>query len=290
MSIFHKVLEVVIRTWNWRKQDHLPLPRISESIENAIQANELVNGTIALKRICFSVKLSEFQSVKLEGIRFEKCIFSQEDIKNYVFDKCEFVDCVFNGTKISDCEFHKCNFLDCVFFKAQISRTYIDPASFIFNSNWHWHWPNVNAWFFQTLFRNSKDMHQETFAMHADKKFQFYKRYEYLRGRKRHPIKFVLSLLYDYLLGYGYGIKNSLFVTILIIMFFAYLTDGHLKQGENSFLRAIYFSVVSFTTAGYGDISPQFELIPMSITMSFLLISMAWCAVVTAIIVKRIVR
>lgn len=249
-----------------------------------------MDGSVSFSKISFPVNTTDFDELKIKGIVFTNCIFSFATIQKCNFNKCSFIDCIFNGAKISDCEFHKCSFLDCSFHKSKITRTYIDPTSFSFSSLWHWYWPNVNVWFFQTLYRNSKDMHQEKFAMIADKKFQFYKRYEYLRGQKPQLIKFILSFLYDYLLGYGYGIKNALSVTIISISIFAFFIKGHLEGGDHNFLNALYFSAVSFTTVGYGDLSPELKIIPISITVIFLLMSMVWCAVVTAIIVKRIVR
>lgn len=288
--ILKEIKENLTRAWGWKKRDNLPLPAIKEQITNVVQLTKKMSGSVSLSRIYFPEKTSDFDKLKIEGIAFTKCIFSKATIQKYTFNKCSFVDCIFNGAQISDCEFHKCTFIECSFNKAKITRTYIDPASFKFSSLWCWYWPNVNVWFFQALYRNSKDMHQEKFAMIADKRFQFYRRYEYLRGQKPQLGKFILSFLYDYFLGYGYGIKNTLSVTIVMISTFAFLMKGHLNVGNHDFFSALYFSAVSFTTVGYGDLSPELEFIPMLITIFFLLLSMAWCAVVTAIIVKRIVK
>lgn len=268
----------------------MPPPKIKETVTNKIFINEILNNDAELSHIFFADKIKNPSDLKIKNVNFKKCIFSQSEIKNYTFIGCSFIDCIFNGTKIVNCEFHKCFFSECVFYKANFSETYIDPNSFNFSSMWHWHWANINAWLFQSLYKNSKDMHQEKFAMQADKKFQFYRRYEYLRGKKPQLKKFFIGLLYDYLLGYGYGIKNALSLTLVLITGFAFLISGQLKTGDANFFKALYFSVVSFTTVGYGDITPQTDIIPMTITIIFLLISMAWCAVVTAIIVKRIVR
>lgn len=287
---FSAVKEKLLRVWNWKQRDHIPLPKIKERITKKCFINELDVNKIELTQICFPDEIENAKELSVKNIIFKKCIFSHSNINNYTFIGCSFIDCYFNGSRVYSCEFHKCLFSECSFYKANFTTTYIDPTSFKFSSMWHWNWANVNAWFFQTLYRNSKDMHQEKFAMQADKKFQFYKRYEYLRGQKPQLMRFFLNLLYDYMLGYGYGIKNALIVTLMLITGFAYLIDGHLKIDESGFFKALYFSVVSFTTVGYGDIVPKFGILPMSITIIFLLISMAWFAVVTAIIVKRIVR
>lgn len=126
--------------------------------------------------------------------------------------------------------------------------------------------------------------------MHADKRFQFYRRYEYLRGNNPRPLKFFSGFLFDYILGYGYGILNAAILTFITIMSFALLITSHLKDTKGDFWKALYFTVVSFTTVGYGDVTPNFEPWSISLTILFLIASVVWCAVVTAIIVKRIVR
>ncbi|WP_272533250.1 ion channel [Providencia sp. PROV212] len=288
-SIFNHIKEWLSKIIQWNKKK--TLPKIKQQISKQISITNVIDDKIELSIITFPNEEKESRGFQIKNKTFENCIFSKSKINRHTFINCSFINCYFNGTEIIESEFHKCKFFECCFFKANFSATYIDPASFYFSFNWHWYWANVNAWFFQSLYRNSKDMHQEKFAMQADKKFQFYKRYEYLRGQKLQLKKFFLSFLYDYTLGYGYGIKNALTVTLMLITGFAFLIQGHLIKGDNDFFQALYFSIVSFTTVGYGDTTPELNMIlPMSITMAFLIISMIWFAVVTAIIVKRIVK
>ncbi len=179
-----------------------------------------------------------------------------------------------------------------MFYKTKISGTYLDPKSFHFVSSWYLHWANVNAWWFQSLHRNSMDIHQKDFAMHADRRFRFYRRYEELLGNKKRPFKFLLGLIYDLMLGYGYGITNCLVVTIGLIGLFAYLMAGYtsLPTGVGA-LEHIYFSIVSFTTVGYGEITPDKKYpVALVITSAFLFLSIVWTAIVSAVVVKRLVN
>ncbi|NMY38220.1 MULTISPECIES: ion channel [unclassified Pseudomonas] len=275
---------------NIKNRENLP-PRIKEIIDKKILASSITPGSIIeCSFVYFPLEGNQPSQPTLKRVTFKKCIFSHQLIANSIFQDCQFIDCIFNGARITEVEFHQCFFSECAFYKTKISSTYLDPTSFKFSWKWHWNWANINASLFQTLYRNSKNMHQEEFAMNSDKKFQFYRRYDYLRGKNRHPNKFLRGLLFDYLLGYGYGIKNSLYVTAGLILGYSYLIDGTFKEKELSILQSVYFSVVSFTTVGYGDMTPKYDIIPMAITITFLLISVAWCAVVTAIIVKRIVK
>lgn len=280
-----------VRFWNWRKKPANSKFGVSETVSQRFSIENLPKGdVINLSQIDFpSTGLSPDQR-RIYNKRFVNCIFSQRIIENLTFNGCSFDGCSFNGASIVEVEFHKCTFSECYFYKTKFSATYLDPRTIFFSDDWHWDRANVNTWLFQALYKNSKDMHQEDFAMYADIRFQFYRRYQYLRAKKPNLTKFAGNLIYDYLLGYGYGIKNTLLVTLAIIFIFACLIDGRMgKEGAN-FWEALYFSVVSFTTVGYGEITPSHDLLPLFITGVFLLISVGWCAVVTAIIVKRIVK
>lgn len=291
LSILIELKENTVRFWHWRDRENDSQPRISETVTKEMSVDEIATlAEITLRKIDFKSNNEISARLPIKNKVFIKCIFAKRTIESYIFIGCSFRECSFNGAKIVGVEFHKCVFFDCMFYKTKFTSTYLDPDSLRFSSRWYWNWANINAWLFQSLYRNSKDMHQEVFAMRADRRFQFYRRYEYLRGQNPRPRKFIVGFLFDWLLGYGYGIKNALFVTLAMVVGFAYIIEGHFKEGGSNFLKALYFSVVSFTTTGFGDITPKLEVLPISITIIFLLFSVAWCAIVTAIIVKRIVK
>lgn len=283
----------VARFWNWRKKPKKrPLLTFDERATSSVAINavkDLPDGEVKLYLISFpEVRLASSER-RIKGRVFNRCVFSKEVIEDFAFDNCRFIECVFNGAKIIETEFHDCFFVECYFYKSKFKSAYIDPRSFSFSKRWHWEMANVNAGLFQSLYRNSKDMHQDEFAMHADIKFQFYLRYQHLLGTSPKPSRFVWSVFFDYFLGYGYGIKNTLVVTILSILAFSLMIEGQLTNGKG-YLEAFYFAVVSFTTVGFGDVTPSRSALPLVLTILFILGSVAWCAVVTAIIVKRIVK
>jgi hypothetical protein len=268
------------------------LPKISEKIEETLQHNELEDKTrYELVKIDFDGVPSSNLRSSLRNITFKKCLFSQQLITDYQFHGCIFEDCQFNFAVFSKCEFHKCKFINCTFYKTKISDTYLDPSSFKFDPQWYRKWANVNAWWFQAVFRNSKNMHQEDFAMVADKQFQFYRRYDYLFGKQKKPFSFLNSLFYDIGLGYGYGIVNALIVTCFFIFIFAMVMMNQTTHtGHFGVVESVYFAVVSFTTVGYGEITPAKNVFALMITTAFLFFSVVWGAIVTAVVVKRLVR
>lgn len=267
------------------------LPKIEEQIEESIQANSIENGSnIELKIITFDPIQNRSYIANLKRVRFYKCIFTKQKIEKSSFQHCEFIECQFNDTEIRNCEFHECTIIESCFFKPSISNTYLDPKSFKFKRHWYIYWPNVNAGLFQELYKNSKSIYQDAFAMEADVRFRFYTRYVDLFKRLK-PSKYLQGVFYDVFLGSGYGVTNALVTTALLIAGFSYVIDGHIKPvGDTGHFSSLYFSIVSFTTVGYGDSTPTADTVAMALTMFFLLLSVVWGAVVTAIIVKRIVK
>lgn len=268
------------------------LPKLSAQVTESRDLIAIEKGSeVKLKKIEFSEPSSNSQR-QTKNVTFRECLFSHANISGRNFYGCKFENCTFSGAEILHCEFHQCKFYNCVLYKTSISDTYLDPISFYFSASWHYHWANVNAWWFQSLHRNSMDMHQKDFAMHADRRFRFYRRYEELLGKNKRPIKFLLGLAYDLMLGYGYGVINCLVVTIGFIGLFAYLMTGYtnLPSGAGA-LEHIYYSVVSFTTVGYGEVTPEQKYpIALMMTSAFLFLSIVWTAIVSAVVVKRLVN
>ncbi len=192
---------------------------------------------------------------------------------------------------------HKTDFIECCLYKAEINFTYIDPRRFIFSGIWHRNFANVNASLYQELYRNSKNMHQDDYARYADYRFNFYRRNEWIRGKGRNTLSFLnylINLLYDVFLGYGYGMLNAIFWSAIFLATVSFLTwIIHDKLGLNSndsFIQNAYFVIVTFSTIGYGDISPKGTPMGELSVILFALISLIWSATVTAIIIKRIVK
>lgn len=289
-----------IRVDFWAKNCHpdlhathklMTLPKISETITDELDAANISDGQqIRLAKVLFRKEESRSRRKLIKNVVFEECLFSHQFVAKITFQNCSFTDCQFNGAEIVECEFHQCAFHQCCFYKTQISGSYLDPRSFDFDSRWYRAWANVNAWWFQALYRNARDIHQDNFAMHADKLFQFYERNVHLRGRKKQPIRYCTSVLYDVVLGYGYGVWNVLLSTFVLVGVFAAVITGLTSEGQAAgIVQHVYFAVVSFTTVGYGEITPADSTLALILTTVFLFLSTVWGAIVTAVVVKRVV-
>ena len=273
----------------------MELPRIKRVLSEKIDLRTVkVGAELSYVAVVGAQADGPSDVVKKKNVRFINCSFSKQQFKGIAFHSCVFYNCVFNGAFFANCEFHDCVIVEGVFFKTSFEDTYIDPRSLIFdNKKWLRNFANVNAWLYWELYKNYKNMHQEKFAMIADRRFGLYKRYEYLYGRKRDVWRFCKGWLFDWLLGSGYGVVNSAVVTAGMIGLFAWLASGNILNADQQVagvLNALYFSIASFTTVGYGDYLPVKKELPLVLTGLFLLLSVIWGAIVTAIIVKRIVK
>lgn len=273
----------------------MELPRIKRKLSGPIDLRGVKPGEeLGYAAVLGVQSQGPHDVIKKRNVRFINCSLSKQVFKGVSFHNCIFYNCVFNGASFLGCEFHDCVIVEGVLFKTSFDNTYIDPSSFIFDERrWLRNFANVNAWLYWELYKNCKNMHQEKFAMNADKKFGLYKRYEYFYGRKRDLWRFFKGWMFDWLLGSGYGVVNSAIVTVSMIGLFAWLASGSIvnaEPGVGGIINALYFSIVSFTTVGYGDYLPAKKELPLLLTALFLLLSVVWGAIVTAIIVKRIVK
>lgn len=79
----------------------------------------------------------------------------------------------------------------------------------------------------------------------------------------------------------------SVFILVNIIGSLMYLIEGGVNDGFDSIPRSIYWTIVTLTTVGYGDISPITSL-GQAIAASVMLIGYAIIAVPTGIVVGEV--
>jgi hypothetical protein len=243
---------------------------------------------------------------KLKNKKFVNVWFKSVTIRGVTFQDCVFEDCRLIGTIFVDCEFHDCTFKHCNTHKIQFKRTYIDPTSFIDMPDKN-KYSNIGVHLFQQLYRNSAEMLQSDFSNSAEYEFKKWQRYELLsKWRNREPHKWRIARRwmsnFFFFLVSGYGLKpfrvvGWLFLTLTCVGAFNYnywtSFDFHsgssLSVDKPSLPLAIYYSIVTLTTLGYGDITPQssFGLLATSTEVIFGLVGLAMLA---SALIKKVLR
>lgn len=198
---------------------------------------------------------------------FESVSFKDTDFKNIRFVRCEFRQCLFAGASFSDCEFIDCRFLKTNTSKLRIHRTLLSPVDFKDNFDLIYD-TNIAIGLYQALYKNASDEHQSEHAIeslyqmeraknaHLDsqKKREVITNVDYIKGKISH-------WFYNFVTGYGLRplrVVRLLFIVLGLFSALNYLLDD-LIFGESSnlsFVESIYFTVVTITTLGYGDMVP----------------------------------
>jgi voltage-gated potassium channel Kch len=236
---------------------------------------------------------------------FENVSFAKTIIKGVNFKRCKFKDCLFIGTKFIDCEFHRCTFDNCNHYKASFENTYINPKTFsnLLRPADH---SNIGVYFYQQLLANSTDMGQNEFANIAEYYFKLWQRYQLVYEWKKNEInnkEFISGWFPNFIYYWiaGYGLKSKIFAIWTILMLTGIICLNYNcwnqlsingKEGivsNYSWVEAIYFSIITITTVGYGDLTPlsKFGMLMISFEAIFGII---WLSVFASIIIKKVVR
>lgn len=242
---------------------------------------------------------------KLRNKSFHKVAF-----KSSVFEKVKFYDCLFEkclliGTEFLNCEFHDCVFRDCNTHKIKFEKTYIDPKSFTKLPN-RKKYANIGVHLFHELYRNSHEMLQPDFKNTAEYEFRRWKRYETTskwRLKKISNSRFAKQWFpnFGFFLISGYGLKSLrllVWSALLFagIVFFNYrywdlfgFTSGTLDISQPRLSLSVYYTTVTLSTLGYGDITPRSEF-GVLMTSFQALLGLVWLALVASVLIKRIIR
>lgn len=249
------------------KKDLIELLEASSSVANVSYMPRFLQNSGDIKK-------SHFLNKTFKRVKFSHTCFS-----DIIFRNCVFEDCLFIGTRIIHCEFHNCEFIRTNTYKISISKTYIDPKSFRNCLNPREH-QNLGVHLYQILLQNSREREQLEFERDAQFFFLRWKRFQIAyeikslitEGEKERFSKtFVKSLEYLHRWisekFFGSGIRLSIYFRTVaiaisgftILNFFCRDQFGLERHSEpvSSSMEIIYYTLVSFTTLGYGDIVPS---------------------------------
>jgi len=212
--------------------------------------NETPKKVIVIKEkriVNVSFKDTHFENVRFIDVCFEKCLLFGADFQN-----CEFINCTFVETNT---------------LKANFTDTLIDPDYFKDNFDLISD-TNIAADLYHSLYKNLSDERQPG---RAKESLYLMYRAEYAHlisqlnrkkiTKKKYLKKRAWHIFNNLTSGYGLKLYRVLLTLIMVVFLFSTVNylfrDAFFEVGKiNTFLDSVYFTLVTLTTLGYGDVTP----------------------------------
>jgi Ion channel len=165
-------------------------------------------------------------------------------------------------------------------YKAKLTECLIDPAQFRENFDLETD-SNIAIGWFHAMYRNSVATSQPTYAreslylMRVAERSQILHDIKKCKNRTTNSSKYLMSLAHACVSGYGQKTWRILatFATLSVAaatinyIFREEIFDG----GQMSLLDSIYFTCITISTVGFGDVTPKTEIGKLAISFQALL-------------------
>lgn len=226
-----------------------------------------------------SLTVSHFEKFRLTDsnlyhVNFSSCSFGEFDVKDCLIQKLGFSACSngtqanfkFENNQILGLKFDKTHFYNFVFSNRSSLNVTLKPGKGAYK-----YLPMVSIVYVDLVKNNHQKSALDFFLLEKRLLRKFYLNPEQdlemrkeLHGKWRFwvkgklLVKFIVNLLSDLTNGYGHSPAKIILTSISTI--FAYGITYYLMDPcmfEKKFSNSIYFSTVTFTTLGYGDILPK---------------------------------
>jgi uncharacterized protein YjbI with pentapeptide repeats len=183
--------------------------------------------------------------------KFYGCSFSESNLVRVILCKCLFSDC-----DLRDAWFNKTNLSKIVFKNCIVNTVTTFDEKIILEKNRSFEKASEVYTQLKKLFSNSGHS-RESEKYHVRKMIS-------LRRKEKNPLKKLASWIYWLTAGYGESPFRILYWMLLVIIAFAVgyhcsniSYSGYAQGMVKDFCQCLYFSIVTFTTLGYGDWLPD---------------------------------
>ncbi len=286
--------------------------RLNEKYEkdNIVSMNMECNYFIECTFKDIEISKCNLQNSIFKTCVFENVVFNNCNLKAAIFINVNFTDCEFINSTLEDAIFRnnnleKVEIKECDLKGTKIVETYINKLKFSDKNT-----IDLGEDTFIDRIINNKD-YKEISRIYREigKKFEgnnlldYASEYYYLSKCAKHKTLKgygkIKSAIFWMLCGYGERPTYALITSLEIIIIFSilYMVTGLSINGEyvtyaedvlSNFSKSLYFSVVTFTTVGYGDITPLGLSVLLSAIEMFLGVTMV--GVWTATLARKIIR
>jgi hypothetical protein len=256
----------------------------------------------------FMEEMAMLSNIHFEGANLKHCNFVEGKILNCNFESANLSHADFRDSTLSDCNFEESNLtslglhasklLNCIFTNAEIRDINIDST--VVDERTHFgktlkteSEKNYHAAAIE--YKQIKEMYKNS-SLHNQADFYHYR--EMVAKRKTtgltNPNRWLNFFFGDLLCKYGTSYVRVFLWSLITIAFWAVLLvqqDSLAVSGkavEASFPDALYFSLVTFTTLGYGDFHAIGIMRFMAGAESF--IGVILMSLFTVIVARKIIR
>lgn len=256
----------------------------------------------------FSEELAILSGIHFEGAilkhcnfldgKIHECFFENADLSHSTFQNANINDCAFKeadliSVNFNGAKFANCNFIDATIKDVLFGSTLVDQKTtfgHILKSE-----KEGNYHFASIEYKQLKEMYKNS-SLHEIADNCHYK--EMVSKRKTtkliHPTRWANYIFGDLLCKYGISFVRVFLSGLVVIVSCAFLyfeyesLQYHTAGIAVSFWDSLYFSVVTFTTLGYGDFHAVGGMRFVAGLESF--IGAALMSLFTVVIARRIIR
>ncbi len=220
--------------------------------------------------------------LKQKEIIYRNVSFKDTTFTNVSFVYCTFDGCLLLSSKFIDCEFIDCKFINTNTNKARFTKTLIDPKYFTNNFDLK-NDTNIAADLYHELYKNLSNERQpdrakeSLYLMHRAENAHLSSQ---LQRKRITTYTFFIKKIWHFFnfLTTGYGLK---LYRVLLTLFFVVGLFSYINYTFNelffepdmitTYTDSLYFTLVTLTTVGYGDISPCTQIGKIAITIQVMI-------------------
>jgi len=240
------------------------------------------------------LKHCTFQDGKIHDCYFEEADLTHADFKNASLNNCGFQQADCTGMDLNGAKLINCSFVETIIKDITTSTTIVDQKT-TFGKELKSE-KEENYHFASIEYKQIKEMYKNSSLFDLADHFHF----KEMRSKRKtisrtNPVRWANFIFGDLLCKYGTSFVRVLFASslIMILCAFLYTTNTSLLFHNepleyHSFWNSLYFSIVTFTTLGYGDFHAVGAMRYIAALESF--IGAALMALFTVIVARSIIR
>ncbi|MBL4694922.1 pentapeptide repeat-containing protein [Candidatus Gracilibacteria bacterium] len=204
------------------------------------------------------LKHCNFESGRIHNCHFEDADLSHAEFRNATINSCHFQNADCSGINLRAAKLINCNFSDATIKDVALDSTITDEKTHFgtelkSEKEKNFHFASIEYKQIKEMYKNSS-LHKKSDEYHY-KAMVAKRRSE----SKKSPSRWLNMIFGDLLCKYGTSFNRVLGVSTGLILLCATIYtssnslfyDGHAIRP--SFIDSLYFSIVTFTTLGYGD-------------------------------------